>query len=126
MKKINELTGFRDPNACEKEFIGQYFEKVFQHQMKTYMGLSIIFCVIGIFCVSACSVRGFLSLVIGLIAFILAFGTLRTKKKYLNNIQLKSQQDSPDNVRRGMRLIWNTGSGYTFPPLPGSCPPGYS
>lgn len=56
MKKINELTGFRDPNACEKEFIGQYFEKVFQHQMKTCMGLSIIFCVIGIFCVSACSV----------------------------------------------------------------------
>lgn len=88
MKKINELTGFRDPNACEKEFIGQYFEKVFQHQMKTCMGLSIIFCVIGIFCVSACSVRGFLSLVIGLIAFILAFGTLRTKKKYLNNIQV--------------------------------------
>ena len=41
-------------------------------------------------------------------------------------IQLKSQQDSPDNVRRGMRLIWNTGSGYTFPLLPGSCPPGYS
>lgn len=88
MKKINELTGFRDPNACEKEFIGQYFEKVFQHQMKTCMGLSIIFCAIGIFCVSACSVRGFLSLVIGLIAFILAFGTLRTKKKYLNNIQV--------------------------------------
>lgn len=56
--------------------------------MKTYMGLSIIFCVIGIFCVSACSVRGFLSLVIGLIAFILAFGTFRTKKKYLNNIQV--------------------------------------
>ena len=73
---------------CEKEFIGQYFEKVFQHQMKTCMGLSIIFCAIGIFCVSACSVRGFLSLVIGLIAFILAFGTLRTKKKYLNNIQV--------------------------------------
>ena len=48
--------------------------------MKTYMGLSIIFCVIGIFCVSACSVRGFLALVIGIIAFILAFGTLRTKK----------------------------------------------
>ena len=28
MKKINELTGFRDPNACEKEFIGQYFDKI--------------------------------------------------------------------------------------------------
>ena len=40
--------------------------------------------------------------------------------------QLKSQQDSPDNVRRGMRPTWNTGSGYTFPLLPGSCPPGYS
>lgn len=44
--------------------------------------------VIGIFCVSACSVRGFLALVIGIIAFISAFGTLRTKKKYLNNIQV--------------------------------------
>ena len=40
--------------------------------------------------------------------------------------QLKSQQDSPDNVRRGMRPTWNTGSGYSFPPLPGSYPPGYS
>ena len=43
-----------------------------------------------------------------------------------DELQLKSQQDSPDNVRRGMRFTWNTGSGYTFPPLPGSCPPGYS
>ena len=88
MKKINELTGFRDPNACEKEFIGQYFEKIFQHQIKTCKGLRIILCVIGIFCVSACSVRGFLALVIGIIAFILAFGTFRTKKEYLNNIQV--------------------------------------
>ena len=65
MKKINELTGFRDPNACEKEFIGQYFEKIFQHQIKTCKGLRIILCVIGIFCVSACSVRNFENVMYG-------------------------------------------------------------
>lgn len=47
-------------------------------------------------------------------------------RPYNIEIQLKSQQDSPDSVRRGMRFTWNTGSGYTFLPLPGSYPPKYS
>lgn len=87
MKKIEELTGFRNPNEYEKAFIGQYFEKIFRQKIKVCKGLSTILCVIGIFCMSAYSVSGFLALVIGIIAFALAFETIWTKNGYQKKIQ---------------------------------------
>ena len=93
MKKIEELTGFRRPDTHEKEWIGRYFEKIFQGNIKVYKGLSSILCVAGIFSMSAYSVGGIVALAIGIAAFALAFGTIWKKKGYQENIRaLKNGQ----------------------------------
>lgn len=93
MKKIEELTGFRKPNEYEKEWIGRYFEKVFQGKIKVYKGISSILCVVGVFSMSAYSVGGIMAFVIGIVAFALVFDTIWKKKEYQENIRaLKNGQ----------------------------------
>lgn len=87
MKKIEKLTGFRRPDEHEKEWIGRYFEKIFQGNIKVYKGISSILCVVGIFSMSAYSVGGIVALVIGIAAFALAFVTIWKKKGYQENIR---------------------------------------
>lgn len=57
-KRIEELNGFRKPNEQEKDFIGRYFEKIFQYNKKVSVGLAIILWVAGGFALVSIIVRG--------------------------------------------------------------------
>ena len=53
MKKIEELTGFRNPNDQEKDRISRYFQNVFQKNIKTCQTASAVLCVVGVLCMTS-------------------------------------------------------------------------
>ena len=86
-KRIEELNGFRKPNEQEKDFIGRYFEKIFQYNKKVSVGLAIILWVAGGFALVSIIVRGISAAVISVGFLIAAFLTTKHMKDNEKKIQ---------------------------------------
>lgn len=88
MKKIEELTGFRNPNDQEKDRISRYFQNVFQKNIKTCQTASAVLCVVGVLCMTSYDSMGIMSIIIGLLAFAAAFSAIWTKKGNQQKIEI--------------------------------------
>lgn len=113
-KRIEELNGFRKPNEQEKDFIGRYFEKIFQYDKKVSMGLAVILWVAGGFALVSIMVCGITAAIISMGFFIAAF--LATKHMRDNEKKIQAFKNGEFRVLDGTATEISTNMEY-----PGCC-----
>lgn len=117
MKKTsnNAFTEFRSPNSYELKQISKYFEIYYMAHIKIVKALSRIFCVLGLIFLGAIGFnteRSMISIILGILCFIIVFLCIKTKNNYVNIISefnngkyvvmdgiITKMERNPDNMK---------------------------
>ena len=81
-KKIENLTGFRNPSEMEIQWVSRYFHEYYKKGIKVSKRISSLLCVVGIMFFSSYLSLGIPGLILGTVFFALSARLIWEKKKY--------------------------------------------